>query len=142
MKECEIDRTYMIIRNYEANKSLQEYRLRERRYPSGANIASIVKGSVRLSRGLVVPLVIRNRLVVLLRVLFEKMLSKVRIPGSFSIKVVSYISGDVGLIGAITFAACVLEYGVAIRKAIPTYTTCRLSAPFRWTWSHLEIRFL
>ena len=49
VKECESDRTHMIIGNDKPNKSLQEYWLREQRYLSGAKIASIVKGSVRLT---------------------------------------------------------------------------------------------
>ena len=84
-----------------------------------------------MSRGLVVPLVIHNRLVILFRVLLEKMLSEIRIRGASAIEIIDCIPGDVGLIGAITFAACVLEDGVAIRKAILTCITCRLSAPFR-----------
>ena len=131
MKEYEIDRTYLIIHNYEANKILQECRLREWWYLSGAYIVSIVKETICLSRGLVVPLVIHNRLVILFRVLLEKMLSEIRIRGASAIEIIDCIPGDVGLIGAITFAACVLEDGVAIRKAILTCITCRLSAPFR-----------
>ena len=141
MKEYEIDRTYLIIRNYEVNKILQECRLREWWYPSGAYIISIVKKAICLSRGLVVPLVIHNCLVILLRVMLEKMLSEICIRGASVIKIIDYIPGDVSLIGAITFAGCVLEDGVMIRKTILTCTTCRLSAPFRWTQWQLEIQF-
>ena len=64
---------------------------------------------------------VHNRLVVLFRVLLEKMLAEIRVPGAFSIEIIGYIPGDVGLIGAITFAACVLEDGIAIRRAIGSH---------------------
>jgi len=74
---------------------------------------------------------VHNCLVILFRVLLAKMLVEICVPGAFAIEIIDYIIGDVGLIGAITFAACVLEDGVGIRRAILTCTSCRLSAPFR-----------
>ena len=59
-----------------------------------------------------------------------KMLSEIRVPGGFAIEIIGYILGDADLIGAMTFTACLLEDDVAIRKAILTCITCRLSAPF------------
>jgi hypothetical protein len=132
VKEYEIDGTYLIICNDEMNKMLQECRLRERGHLSGACILSIAKGgTVRLSCKLVVPFMGQNCLVVLLRVLLSEMLLEIRVPGAFVIEIIGNSLGDVGLIGAMTFAACLLEDDVAIRKAILTCITCRPSAPFR-----------
>ena len=80
-----------------------------------------------------------DRLVVLLGVLTEKMASKIPIRGFPSIKVIGHTPGNVGLIGAIFFAACSLEGGVAIRNAVLTRITCTLSAHFLFPLRRSEV---
>jgi len=83
-----------------------------------------------LSRKLVLPFMVDDRLVVLLGVLTEKMASEIPICSFPSIKVIGHTPRNVGLIGAIFFTACLLEGGVAIRNAVLTRITCTLSAHF------------
>ena len=92
-----------------------------------------------MSRKLVLPFMVDDRLVVLLGVLTEKMASEIPIHSFPSIKVIGHTPRNIGLIGAIFFAACLLEGRVAIRNAVLTCITCTLSACFLFPLRCLEV---
>ncbi len=71
-------------------------------------------------------MIIYDRLVVLLSVTLEKMLSEVRVPGVFLVEVIGNVPWELEPINdAMSFAASLLEGGVAIRKAVLTCITCK-----------------
>ena len=99
------------------------------------SIARIVSRCViRLRRQLVfrIPTVFNDRLVILLSMQLEKVLSEVRGPGVWPVYIIGDILWDLPLIkDAVLFAAGLLEGGVATRKAVLTCIYCRLYV-FPW----------
>ena len=85
---------------------LQEHRWRERWGLSDGYLVIVMDGGIAcVSQKLVVPLMVHDRLVVLVRVLPEKMSSEIRIPGARCVEIIGYFLGNSVLIGAMDFPA-------------------------------------
>ncbi len=71
-------------------------------------------------------MIIYDRLIVLLSMPLEKMFSEVRVPSGVPIEIIGDLPWELELINdAMSFAASLLEGGVAIRKAVLTCISCR-----------------
>ncbi len=120
---------YLIICDNKLDKVVQECCRRERGELLPDSIARCESRCViRLTRKFVFrsPTIIYDYLVVLLSVPLEKMLSEVRVPGVFLVEIIGNVPWELEPINdAMSFAASLLEGGVAIRKAVLTCITCR-----------------
>jgi len=128
--ECEktqVNEMYLIICNNKPDKVVQECCRREQGELRPDFIKRIVSRCV-IPRKLVFrsPMIIYDCLVVLLSVTLEKMLLEVRVPGVFLVEVIGNVPWELEPINdAMSFAASLLEGGVAIRKAVLTCITCK-----------------
>jgi len=66
-----------------------------------------------------------------------KVLSEVCVPSALCIEIVIYAGGNGGLVGAMNFAASLLEDGDMTRNAVLTSIYCRLSASL-WGYRRLD----
>jgi len=87
------------------------------------------RGVVGHGQRLVIPFVVLNHLVILLRVFLVKMPLQVSIPCALCVEIVGYTVRDFALIVAISFAASLLEGCIVIRNTVLTCIMCRPSAP-------------
>lgn len=128
-KRKSMDEMYLIICDDKPDKVVQKRCRRERGEPLPDFIARCESRCVvRLTRKFVFrsPTVVYDCLVVLLSVPLEKMFSEVRVSGVFPVEIIADTPWELELINdAMSFAASLLEGGVAIREAVLTCITCR-----------------
>ncbi len=120
---------YLIVCDNKPDKVVLECCRRERGELLPDSIARIVSRCViRFPRKLVFrrPMIIYGHLVVLLSVPLEKMFLEVRVPSGVPVEIIGDLPWELELINdAMSFAASLLEGGVAIRKAVLTCISCR-----------------
>ena len=94
------------------NQVLQECHQGEWRDLSDGCLVSVMNRGVCLSRKLVVPFMLFDRLVVLLSVFPGKMASEVHVPGAHFVAIIGYLWGNLVPVSAISFPASLLGGGL------------------------------